>query len=195
MLISGQDLDNSPILSLQTGSELARVNSTIINPHNLSIIAFEVSGPNLDQTPSVLRVQDIRELSPIGIIIDSSEEFVQPDDIIKLKEIYDMQFRLEGKHVLDENRDKLGKIIEYNLETNSFVIQQLAVKRPLLKSFNDSELLVHRSQVIEVSDDAIVIKSKASNGALKSIHKEGQTYVNPFRKSSPQAEAIRTQKD
>lgn len=192
MLISGNDLINTPVLSLQTGRELARTTEAIINPHDLTIIAYEVDGPHLDQHPSFLRIADIREVSPIGMIVDSSEEFVQPDDIIKQKDIYDLRYQLEHKPVLDEQRSKIGKVIGYNLEAGGFVIQQLTVKRPLLKSFNDSELIIHRSQIIEVTDHAIVIKSKAN--AAKPLPKVAQSYVNPFR-STPQAEAMRIHRD
>lgn len=191
MLISGTDLIDLPILSLQTGAELARTTQAIINPHNLTIIAFEVNGKTLDHHPSYLRTEDIREVSPIGIIIDSSEEFIYSDDIIKQKDIYELEYKLENKSVLDEKRSKVGKAIGYNIEVDGFVIQQISVKRPLLKSFNDSELLIHRSQIIEVTDQAIVIKSKTENRA---IPKPSQTYVNPFRQS-PQTEAMRTNRD
>ena len=187
MLISGIDLIDTPVLSLQTGRELARTTEAIVNPHDLTVVAYELTGHHLDYHPSFLRTADIRELSPVGMIIDSSEEFIQPDDIIKQKDIYDMRYRLEHKVVLDEKRHKVGKVISYNVDAESFVIQQLTVKRPLLQSFNDSELVIHRSQVIEVTDHAVLIKSKAD--AVKPLPKAAQNYVNPFRQS-PQAEAM-----
>jgi uncharacterized protein YrrD len=191
MLINGEDLLDTPILSLQTGTELARTERAIINPHNLTVIAYEISGSNLDHHPSYVRIADIREVSAIGFIVDSSEEFIVLDDVITLKDIYELHFQLEHKTVLDEQRNKLGKVIDYNLDADGFVIQQLTIKRPLLKSFNDSELVIHRSQVIEVTDDAIVISSK---GEIKTLATKTQTYVNPFRQS-PQTEAISNRRD
>lgn len=191
MLISGTDLIGTAILSLQTGTELAHTARAIINPHSLSIVAYEVEGPKLDQTPSLLRTDDIRELSNIGIIIDSSDEFVSPDDIIKLSHIYELQFELINKPVIDEKRKKIGKVAEYNLESDGFIIQQLIVRRPLLQSFNDPELIIHRSQIIEITDAAIVIKSKAT--ANQPLPKTSRNYSNPFRQGTPQPESTRTQ--
>lgn len=186
MLINGFDLLNAPVMSLQTGGELARTTQAIINPHNLTIIAYEVAGPQLDHHPSYLRINDIREVSPVGVIIDSSEEFVLLEDIINQKDIYELHFTLEHKVVLDENRKKVGKVTSYNFEAGAFVIQQLTIQRPLLKSFNDSELIIHRSQIIEVTDHAIVIKAK---NTAKIVPDTAKSYVNPFRQS-PQAEAM-----
>lgn len=191
MLISGLDLIGAPILSLQTGTELARAHQAVINPHNLSVVAYEVDGPKLDHSPSLLRTDDIRELSSIGMIIDSSDEFVQPDDIIKLSHIYELQFTLVGMPVVDETRKKLGKVEEYNLESDGFVIQQLVIKRPLFQSFNDPELIIHRSQIVEITDAAIVIKSKAS--ANQALPKAARNYTNPFRQSAPQPESVKAQ--
>lgn len=176
-------------MGLQTGKELASIQAAIINPHNLSVIAYLIEGPHLDHTPSYLRVADIRELGNLGMIVDSSDEFVEPDDIITDKPIYDLDFTLEGKHVVDDRGTKIGKVADYVVDIESFVIQQLNVKRPLLKSFNDDELLVHRGQIVEVNDSTIIIKSgkvKETPIAIGSRH-----YVNPFRQTSPQPESTK----
>lgn len=171
-------------MGLQTGAELAKVSREIINPHDLSVIAYEVEGPTLDYNPSYLRVADIREVSDIGMIIDSSDEFVEIDDIIKLKDIYELHFQLVGKQVTDEKQKKVGKVTDYTIEIGSFVIQQINVHRPLLKSFKDAELLIHRSQIVEINDTTIVVKSGAED--VRPVMKAVNNYVNPFRQESPQ---------
>ena len=193
MLLSGSQLIGTPIMGLQTGKELARASAAIVNPHNLSIIAYQVAGPHLDSDPSYIRTIDIRELGNLGMIIDSSEEFIEPDDIITDKPIYDIGFELEGKHVIDKEKAKIGKVIDYIVNVDTFVVEQLVVKRPLLKSFHDDELLIHRDQIIEVTDDTIVIKSgKASMKAKKAT--PSRHYVNPFRQTAPQPETAKIDK-
>ena len=188
MLLAGSRLINAPVMGLQTGGELARTERAIINPHTLEIMAYELSGSLLDQHPSLLRVVDVREFSDIGLIVDSSDEFVLPGDIIKLDEIYKLHFDLIGKPVIDLKKHKLGKVEGYTIETGGFVIQQLSVKRPLFKSLSDTHLLIHRSQIKEISDSQIVVESELRpvEPVLKTVH---DTYTNPFRKTSgPQVE-------
>lgn len=186
MLITGSRLINAPVMGLQTGTELARIKNPIINPQDLAIIAYELEGPLLDQNPSLLRIADVREFSDIGVIVDSSDEFVSPEDIIKLNEIYLMSFQLIGMHVRDEKHHKLGKVDGYTLETGNFIIQQLNVKRPLFRSLNDTHLLVHRSQITAINDREIIVREHAEipEPMIENIK---HTYVNPFRKN-PQAE-------
>lgn len=189
MLVSGSQLINTPVMGLQTGKELAKTSVAVINPHNLSIIAYRIDGPHLDHDPSYLRTADIREMGSLGMIVDSSDEFQEPDDIISDKKIYDLEFNLEGKHVVDDHKKKVGKVTEYIVDIDSFVIQQLVVRRPLLKSFGDDELVVHRGQIVEVTDDLIIIKS--GRVKEKAEAKQSKHYVNPFRQTSPQPETVR----
>lgn len=172
-------------MGLQTGGELARTSREIIDPATLEIVAFELEGPLLSEHPSLLRIADVREFSDIGIIVDSSDEFVGLGDVIKLKDIYDLGFELIGKQVIDEKREKLGKVIAYTIDTVGFMVQQLSIKRPLLKSFNDTELLIHRSQIVEVNDEAIIVKSDAAT-VSEPTATPLPSYHNPFRPSSPQ---------
>lgn len=179
-----------PVMGLQTGSELARTSKAVIDPRTLEVVAYEVEGPTLDQHPSLLRVVDVREFSDIGMIVDSSDEFVSPDDIIKLGEVYKLGFTLVGMPVIDEKHSKIGKVDGYTIETGGFVVQQLSVKRPLLKSLNDAQLLIHRSQITEINDSAIVIHSEVqpTEPVMRTVK---SAYANPFRKN-PGAQAGHT---
>ena len=169
-------------MGLQTGGELARTKKAIIDPATLAIVAYELEGPLLNEHPSLLRIADVREFSDIGLIVDSSDEFVTADDIIKIKEIYELNFNPIGMPVVDEKRHKLGKVDSYTIETSAFLIQQLLVKRPLFKSLNDAQLLIHRSQITEINDHEIVVHSQAEipEPALEAMR---HGYTNPFRKS------------
>ncbi|MDB5177952.1 MAG: hypothetical protein JWO61_335 [Candidatus Saccharibacteria bacterium] len=195
MLILGSQLLNTAVMSLQTGTELARTKAPVIDPRTLTIVAYELSGTLLDQHPSLLRIADVRELSDIGMIVDSSDEFVGVDDIIKLKETYDLHFPLIGLSVVDDKKHKLGKVEDYSVEMGGFVIQQLTVRRPIFKSLGDSELLIHRSQIIEINDTTVKVKS-ASNEAKDPIPQAVRAYANPFRQpGNVQPEAIQADND
>lgn len=191
MLITESQLLNIPVMGLQTGTELARTNQAIVDPRTLKIMAYELSGALLDTSPSFLRVEDIRELGELGMIVDSSDEFVGLDDIIKLKEVYDLHFSLIGLQVLDDKKHKLGKVTGYTVEMGSYVVQQLNVKRPIIKSLGDTELLIHRSQILEITDTTVIVKSGKVNA--EPIKSAIRTYVNPFRQpGNAQPEAITT---
>ncbi len=180
MLIAGNRLLNTPVLGLQTGGELARTKHAIIDPANLKIHAYELQGTLLGSGPTLLRIADVREISDIGLIVDSSDEFVGVEDVIKLGELYNLHFNLLGMNVVDVKGSKLGKVNGYTVNTTDFLVHQLSVKRPLFKSFSDTELLIHRSQITEINNQAIVVHSEAEvpEPLMNSVR---SSYVNPFR--------------
>lgn len=180
MLLADSRLMNAPVMGLQTGTELARTSKAIVDPRTLEIVAYELTGPLLDTHPSLIRIVDVREFSDIGLIVDSSDEFVAPADIIKLNEVYKLDFDPVGMNVIDEKKHKLGKVDGYTIETGGFIIQQLSVKRPFLKSFTDTQLLIHRTQINEINNSEIIVNSETKpQPLLETVH---SAYHNPFRK-------------
>lgn len=181
MLILGSRLKDTAVMSLQTGTRLARLTAPIIDPNNLKIMAYLVDGPLLAEHPSFLLTSDIREMSTLGMIIDSSDELIGISDVIKVEKLLKIAFQVIGKPVIDEHKRKLGKVEDYTVESRSFVIQQLNVKRGLIKGFNDTGLLIHRSQITEINDKAIIVKSPSKKSPAPVMEAVKHEYVNPFR--------------
>jgi uncharacterized protein YrrD len=185
MLLSGSRLIGTPVMGLQTGAQLAVTKTPIIDPSNLGIVAYEVSGPLLTERPSFIRIADIRELSDVGMIVDSNDEFIGLKDVIYIEKIYRLGFKLIGLYVIDETKHKLGKVSDYNVNVNNFIIDQLIVGRGVIKSISETELLIHRSQIIEINNQTIVVKSGIKK--LEPISEQEQlSYINPFRRTAPQ---------
>jgi uncharacterized protein YrrD len=167
-------------MGLQTGSKLAQTAQPVIDPADLRIVAYQVEGPLLHENPTLIRMADVRELSDIGMIIDSSDEFIGLDDVIKIKKLYDLGFHLVGMSVIDETKHKLGKIEDYSLDSDSFIIQQLHVKRGMIKSLTDTSLLIHRTQIVEINDRHIIVRTTAQR-IEPVMQAERRAFVNPFR--------------
>ncbi len=184
MLIPHENLLHKPVMSLQTGVELARTKDILIDPRTLTVVAYELEGRMLDAHPSFLRIEEIREYGALGFIVDSSDEFVGLDDVLKLKEIYEFNFSLIGLDVAEQKGSKLGKVHAYAVDGSAYAVQQLMVKRPLLKSFTETELIVHRSQVIEVNNSRVLVRSTAHKQETV-LQNNVKSYANPFRQSQP----------
>ena len=177
-----------PIMSLQTGTELARTTDIIVNPRQMKVVAFYVDGPLLEAHPSILHPSDIREVSDIGLIVDSSDQLMSLEGLVRLQEIIDLDFELKGKKVVDERGQKLGKVIDYSVEPDDFTIQQLYTHQSMLRSFSTASNVIHRSQIVAVRKDQIVVKSATVREEAKgaSAEQPSQAFVNPFRGSQPE---------
>lgn len=189
MLLVGSRLRQLAVMGLQTGGELARTAEPVIDPGNLEIVAYKVTSPLLNSKKNhYLMMVDVRELSDIGMIVDSVDVFVEEGDVVRLDKLIGLQFPLLGMPVTDEQRQRLGKVGDYTIDIGSFTVQQLSIKQPLLRRVHDTDLLVHRSQIIEINNQAIVIHSKAEAPEHTLVTSPG-SYINPFRKSQSVSES------
>jgi len=159
MLVLGSRLINCPIMSLQTGGKLGIAVQPVINPDNLNILAYKVEGPLLTTNPSYLLASDIREFGQLGLIINGSDELVGLDDVVTIKRLLDLRFALIGLQVIDQQKHKLGRVNDYTIDTDNYSIQQLSVRRGLLRGITDTGLLINRSQIVEINNSAIIVRS------------------------------------
>ena len=190
MLMVGSNLTNFPVLSLHVGGEIARTKKAIIDPEDLKIIAYTLEGAIIQNDPDVgniLDLADVREMSEKGFIVDSADVFTTRDDVIKLDEIMSLDFDLVGLKVVDQRGKKLGKIIDYTIDSGSFMVYQLIVQRPVMASFIDPQLTINRSQIVEIDDFKVTIKHSTSKVKVKKAKEAPEeefvpNFSNPFRK-------------
>lgn len=186
MLVLRERIIGVPVMSLQTGAEIARTESAIIDPRYLRIHAFYCNGPQLDTKPAVLHIEDIREVSSLGFIVDGADDLMPPDDLVRLKEIVDFKFKLEDKPVVDDTGRKIGKVSNYSVDSNTFHITQLSVTPNFWQSIGTTEVLIHRSQIVEITDSKIVVKSPSVKADDAVTSKPRPVIDNPFRRPHPQ---------
>ena len=181
MLLFGSTLIDQAIMSLQTGGELARTSSAVIDPYRLVIRAYKLTGAQLEEPDNTyIRIEDVREIGNIGFIIDSNDEIICGTDIIKLKKLIDLDFSLVGLKVIDQAENKIGTVIDYSIDVSTFMIYQLVVKRPFWQSFNDPELIIDRSKIIELNNQRVIIKDNVEKAEPSPLIKETD-FINPFR--------------
>ena len=192
MLVIGSKVLGMPVLSLHMGGEIARTTKAIIDPEDLMVRAYTLSGAVIDNDPEVgqiLDTRDVREYSSEGLIVDSADRFVNQEDVIRIDEIMKLNFDLIGLKVVTSKGKKLGKVVDYTLDSNTFMIYQIIVQRPLMESFIDPQLTINRSQITEIDDYKITIKHdkqqiKVSEKPKEKIEEAFEpSYVNPFRKT------------
>ena len=193
MLINSNKLISTPVLSVQTTDSIGSVSAPIINPDNFKIVAFYLSGGVVDKSTNILATSSIREYSKYGMVIDSIEELIGKSDVVKIEKIIDLHFELIGLKVETKKGSKLGKVSGFTFTSDDFTIQQIIVKRPLVKSFVDPELTIHRSEIVEVDDYKIIVKDEEKTIKQKSMNEDFvPNFVNPFRKTEQDFVPTRT---
>ena len=192
MLMVGSKLVGYPVLSLHVGGEIARTTRAIIDPDGLKIIGYELTGPLIrGDVGDILDVSSVREFSSRGMIVDSSDEFTTREDVVRVDKVMELNFKLVGLKVVSEDGKNLGKVGDYTVDTESFVIYQLIVKRPAMKALLDPELTINRSQIVEVDDYKVTVKNENEKVETKAEVKNfTPNFVNPFREPQFSADAL-----
>ena len=190
MLLIGSKIIGAPVLSLHMGGMIASTREAVIDPEDLRVIAYTLEGPIIKNDPDVgdmLDTKDIREVSENGLIVDSADRFTTRDDVVRFDEVMDLRFNLVGLKVVTQDGKKLGKIIDYTLDSGTFMIYQLIVQRPFMSSLVDPELTINRSQIVEIDDYKVTVKHDKAQVKVKQEKKAQKeefvpNFTNPFRK-------------
>ena len=191
MLLIGSKVASMPVLSLHVGGPIAEIREAVIDPEDLKVIAYTLDGAIIKNDPEVgniLDTQDIREISNSGLIVDSADRFTTREDVIRFDKVMDLGFHLVGLKVVTTDGKKLGKIVDYTLDSSTFMIYQLIVQRPFMSSLMDPELTINRSQIVEVDDFKVTIKHEKAQVKMPKEKKSAEpeefvpNFTNPFRK-------------
>jgi len=182
MLVNASKLVGTSILSVQAGRPIATVSELIIDPNSLKTIAFKVSGAMVNRNENILDVSSVREYSNYGIVIDDIDELMAPGDIIKISKVLELNFNLVGLKVETKKGSNLGKVVDYTLTPEDFTVQQIIVKRPMIKRFVDPELTIPRKEIVEIDDYKIIVKDEEKVIKARAEKEDFiPNFVNPFR--------------
>lgn len=158
MYILASQLKNLPVLSLQTGQPLATVVRPLIKRETLEIAAIECQVGRFRRQTSVIMMRDIRQIAGDCIVIDSFEDIEDASEIVRLRDIVEADFNPLGKLVINESQYQLGKVEDYTINLETYMLQKLYVQQSMLKSILFNSLVVDRTQIIDVDAKRFVVK-------------------------------------
>jgi len=160
MLQLSDSLLNKQVLSLRTGTPIATVTAPIFNPNNLKIEGFYCID-RFDKSELVLLYQDIRDTLKQGYVVNDHDVLVDPEELVRLKDIIELNYDLIGKHVETLAKEKVGKVTDYAVETETMFVQKIYVSQSILKSFTGGSLSIDRTQINEITPKRIIINELA----------------------------------
>lgn len=156
MQVFAQQLVGLPVISLQTGSRVAVTSGLVIDPDRL-VIAAILCTPGSRQL-RLLLPQDIRQLAPQGVLVDAEEALSEPEEVVRVSPLAQRGWDPIGKKVVTELGRPVGKIENYTVAPDQFVIPKLHVRRPVWQSFTGASVIIDRTQVVDVNDSQVVVR-------------------------------------
>lgn len=111
----------------------------------------------------MLLSQDIREILPHGFVVNDHDVLSEPEELVRLAKVLELEFALIGKQVVTQNKQKVGRVSDYAVETSSMYIQKIYVGQSIFKSLLGGSLSIDRTQVNEITPKRIVISELLKN--------------------------------
>ena len=195
MLVTCSKLIGTPVLSVQTGTPIGFISHPVVDPDTLKIVAFRLDGPLVHKaTANLLDVSSIREYSNLGMVIDDIDELVADDDVVKISKVLELNFDLINLKVETKKGSKLGKLVDYTITPEDYIVQQIIVKRPALKALIDPELTISRKEIVEVNDYKVIVKDEEKTLKARAEKEDFiPNFVNPFRNNEFSPSPARTE--
>lgn len=156
MYILAHQLKELPVMSLQTGQPIAVLTRPVVNSANLEVMAMQCE---IDRRkPGVILMRDIRQFASDCVIVDSFDEIEDPNEIVRLKGIIKENFDPIGNSVVNEGGHRLGKVEDYTINLQTYMLQKLYVHQSLMKSILFNNLVIDRTQIIDVTSKQFTVK-------------------------------------
>lgn len=157
MLRLSAALINQPILSIRTGGPVATTQNPLINPNNLKIEGYYCTDRFDKNKRLILLTQDIRDYIANGLIINDHEVLSEPSELLRLKDIININFELIGKQVSTVSKKNVGKVSDYAIDIDSMYISKIYVSISVIRNLAGGSLIIDRSQIVEITNKRIII--------------------------------------
>ena len=157
MLKLSASVTNLPVVSLRAGTKIATAADMIINPNNLKVEGWHVTD-RFNKKNLVMLSSEIREIATQGFLVNDHESLSPAEELIRLKPVLEIGFELIGKAVTTESGKRVGKVSDFAIETEAFIVKKIYVARSLLKDFSGGNVSIDRTQIIEITDKRIIVE-------------------------------------
>lgn len=150
-------LINLPVMSLRTGGLVAMAKQIIINPNNLKIEGWHCED-QFNKQNLILLTKDVRDIVPQGLAIDDYDKLSDPNDLVRLRDILELNFNLIGNLVVTDSKRRLGKVSDYAADMDSLYIRKIYISQPVYRNFSGGQLCIDRSQIVEITPSKITVR-------------------------------------
>ncbi|HVQ43659.1 MAG TPA: PRC-barrel domain-containing protein [Candidatus Saccharimonadia bacterium] len=159
------NLTGQPIISLQTGQAVAWIGEPLLTITALQVIAFTCRVAPRSQA-FLLMTRDIRQFAADCVIIDDEDDLTDPADIVRLKADLKDRYSPLGQSVIADTGRRLGSVEDYSINLDTNRVQKLHIRRPLFWGWFSPNLIIDRTQIVDITPSHITVRDTTVQDAL-----------------------------
>jgi uncharacterized protein YrrD len=161
MLIEAQKIIGLPIASLAEQAKIGEIKVVFVDLETAIVLGFGVRQGYFSKR-KVVSLLDVKEWDPNGMVINSEEDLVLPEEIIRIQQIISNNDYLIGKIAETESGKKLGQVINFLIETETGAVTKFYLEDLLGNArIFPKEKVVRIDKTIVFTDDEGEVKSGA----------------------------------
>ena len=145
------------VFSVHDGAAVAEVVGWLINKDNFKVELLAVAVPKSKAhkyiLPDAIRVSTDRQ-----IIINSQEDITEADELVRQSKMIASKYKLVGSKVETQSGKKLGRVIDFSFDYNTFYIGKIQVVSRFPQRITRESFVINRSAVIEVQGNTVIVK-------------------------------------
>ncbi len=156
MQVFYRDFLGTEIRDRLTKGLLGRIFDCVINPANGEVVALYVNRDKNLLLPTV----DITRYVKGVIWVETPEALATVDEIVRINEIIQLKTLILSTKVFTVSRAYLGEVIDYQLETNGWILTRLSVAKKILGVATDKKL-INSAQIVRIAPTEITVRDAA----------------------------------
>lgn len=147
-----RDLKGMPVLALEEGERLGKVRDPLVDPATGRVLALLLDQRTPSGEPQVVASANIHHVGPAAITVANRGSVVPLSRIPRFQELARSKTRLSGKSVITEKGTKLGEVGDLIINTETFEIEGLVLKKLLGEGRR-----IPAEQIRTIGPDAVVV--------------------------------------
>lgn len=173
MIILFRAFRNTLVFSQDRETPLGLAYDCVIDPRNLAIVALWVK---TYKGLRILQVSEIVTWNRMRIIVHNDDDFIDPDDALRLKDIFEEEKQIIGAKVWESGR-VIGQVRDFSFDSKAHFVLSLSVAKVFLGIFVRKKRLIHRRQIVRIDDEGIHVASGEITVPLESTEQTGRNLI------------------
>lgn len=162
MLLEAKNILGLPIATLDEKEKIGLVKQIIVDKRNAKVLGFIVSiGSFLFGKNLFLSESDVLDVDINGITTQNKDNLIDPDEVMRVKKIVDERFSIFGLKATTKSKNKLGKISNFVIETNT-----LQIVKFYINTMFEHKIIGH-DKVYKITKKEVIFKDDVEKETIK----------------------------
>lgn len=157
-----------PVISLNDGEELGKVQGVVIDPEAVSLVALILDcRKGLFKEPRLIPFHHITSFGDYAVTIRDSDNCERANQLPHLGPLFRRPTQILGAKVLTEDGNLLGTIEEFSFDPLSGKINSLELTNSFLNSLVHGKYRLEGDTITTIGKSTIIVKAGAQNSLIK----------------------------